>query len=165
MQRDAIEHFDQGTVFDFEAFDQIEAIQFDLGSLHLRQIPSGRRRFPARSMPDIQDTTPAAQLAPGLPVEVIDESDGWAAVRCENGWECWVDADLLVPRTDSWASTHRIPPSGLAAYSSPVATEPVAELDPGLEVDVIGRVDPRAHVRFENGWSCWVDAGALDGLP
>ena len=38
---------------------------------------------------------PAAELAAGLPVELVAERDGWASVRCSNGWMGWVDGRRL----------------------------------------------------------------------
>ena len=39
---------------------------------------------------------PDNQLGGGLPVQLLEETVGWGHVRCSNGWECWVDARLLV---------------------------------------------------------------------
>ena len=39
---------------------------------------------------------PAGRLDPGLSVLVVQESTGWARVRCSNGWETWVDGRALV---------------------------------------------------------------------
>jgi hypothetical protein len=47
---------------------------------------------------------PDDRLAPGLAVEVQEESYGWARVRCSNGWETWVDGRGLVPMRRSTAS-------------------------------------------------------------
>ena len=39
---------------------------------------------------------PEATINAGLPVTVLRSERGWARVRCENGWEAWVDASGLV---------------------------------------------------------------------
>jgi hypothetical protein len=43
----------------------------------------------------------------GLPVQLEAERDGWASVRCSNGWSGWVDGRRLEP--------HAAPTSGSAA--------------------------------------------------
>lgn len=46
------------------------------------------------------------RIAAGLDVDVLEERpDGWARVRCSNGWEAWVDGRLLVDGTATTAST------------------------------------------------------------
>jgi hypothetical protein len=40
-----------------------------------------------------------------LPVQVLEETTGWAHVRCENEFECWVDAALLVETAPAEAPT------------------------------------------------------------
>ena len=36
------------------------------------------------------------RLAAGTPVDVMEQrADGWAQVRCENGWTAWVDGRLV----------------------------------------------------------------------
>ena len=47
------------------------------------------------SRPD-PSAAPDNQLGGGLPVQLLEETIGWGHVRCSNGWECWVDARLLV---------------------------------------------------------------------
>src|SRR5262245_51706752 len=47
------------------------------------------------SKPD-PSSAPDNQLGGGLPVQLLEETVGWGHVRCSNGWECWVDARLLV---------------------------------------------------------------------
>jgi hypothetical protein len=32
---------------------------------------------------------PDGRLDAGLPVEVLEETTGWARVRCSNAWETW----------------------------------------------------------------------------
>jgi hypothetical protein len=63
----------------------------------------------------------------------------------------------------SFRHTHVVPPSGLAAWTTPNATlPPVAHLDPGLEVVVVeSYVTGWARVVCSNGWSGWVDGQRL----
>ena len=126
-------------------------------------------QVPPAGMAAFGEPSPTAtvltQLDPGLPVQVLERSKRWARVRFENGWECWVEAILLVARTDTWSPTHRVPAAGLTAFATPFEDGVVvAQLEPGLEVEVLVRVDAWAHVRFENGWSCWTDGDALEVL-
>jgi hypothetical protein len=52
---------------------------------------------PAWDAPD-PGRQPVTRLDPLLDVQVTEQrADGWAHVRCENGWEAWVDGALLVP--------------------------------------------------------------------
>lgn len=51
--------------------------------------------MPAWAAPDGTQAI-AATLDAGLPVQVVEETTGWAHVVCSNGWEAWVDASLLV---------------------------------------------------------------------
>jgi SH3-like domain-containing protein len=64
---------------------------------------------------------PAGRLDPGLAVLVLEETTGWAHVRCENGFECWVDAGVLVPDAPTMPTPAR-PGATLA--------EPAAATDP-----------------------------------
>lgn len=109
---------------------------------------------------------PVADLQPGLPVQLVERSREWGHVRCENDWECWVDLTLLVPIEDSWTATHRVPSSGMASRTTPYPNaDDAGGLAAELEVDVISRTGGWAHVRFENGWSCWVADEPLEPLP
>jgi len=97
-----------------------------------------------------------AQIPGGSPVQVIEETTGWAHVRFSNGWECWVDARALVARVQT------IPPTGLDGWDEPDGNRaPVARLDPGLPVEVVGESGGWTRVRFSNGWECWVDGRQL----
>jgi hypothetical protein len=41
---------------------------------------------------------PAAQLVPGLDVQLLERQDDWAYIECSNGWKAWVNGTLLVAR-------------------------------------------------------------------
>jgi len=108
---------------------------------------------------------PVADLQPGLAVEVLEQSTKWAHVRCENGWECWADLTLLVPVTDSWTPTHTIPGTGMASRAAPYPnSDDAGEVAGGLQVEVIKRAGSWAHVRFDNGWTCWLAGDPLEPL-
>ena len=131
---------------------------------------------------------PVARLDPRLPVQVTERRGEWARLRCSNAWECWVDARLLVASgpapayaevptgapaavPPSFVATHAVPSSGLAAWSEPDGTRsPIAQLDPGLAVQVVEQRGAWARVRCSNAWEAWVDARRLtapqvDGPP
>jgi SH3-like domain-containing protein len=113
--------------------------------------------------PDPQ-ARPDGRLDPGLPVAVVEETTGWARVRCSNAWETWVDAALLVPvvPVDDFVPTHRVGPDSLDARDRPdLDHEVAARLDPWLPVVEVERWGEWVHVRCANGWEAWVDGRQL----
>jgi hypothetical protein len=61
------------------------------------------------------DADPAAPAAPrldaGLEVMVIERREGgWAKVRCDNGWETWVDERVLLPPAHASTQSSRLQP-------------------------------------------------------
>lgn len=104
--------------------------------------------------------TAAHRLDPNLPVQLLEETTGWARVRCSNGWQTWVDATQLV--AIPFRPTHAIPNGGLDAREEPEASRlPEARLGSGLQVEVIEESWGWARVRCSNGWETWVDGAAL----
>jgi SH3-like domain-containing protein len=64
----------------------------------------------------------------------------------------------------AYAPTHAVPGAGMAAFSAPDGRlAPVAQLDPGLDVQVLDWDGAWAHVVCSNGWSTWVDGRLLLG--
>jgi hypothetical protein len=62
----------------------------------------------------------------------------------------------------AWAPSHTVPDEGLPAYDQPDAdTEAAAQLDPGLEVEVVETWGDWSLARCSNGWSAWVDGRVL----
>jgi hypothetical protein len=58
--------------------------------------------------------------------------------------------------------THQAPGTGLAVWASPDPSAPaVANLDPGLPVQVVQRWGDWASIVCSNGWGGWVDGRAL----
>jgi SH3-like domain-containing protein len=111
---------------------------------------------------DAPDPSRAAtnRLEPDLPVQLLEETTGWARVRCSNGWETWVDAGQLarIP----FRPTRAVPSTGLDARAMPDANRPAdARLDPGLQVEVVDEWQGWAHVKCDNDWETWVDGRAL----
>ncbi len=61
-----------------------------------------------------------------------------------------------------FSATHQVPASGLSAWTEPDPKQsPVAQLDPGLEVQVIDRTGEWAKVRCSNDWQAWTDGHRL----
>ncbi|MBU1866301.1 MAG: hypothetical protein KKE89_07785 [Actinobacteria bacterium] len=61
-----------------------------------------------------------------------------------------------------WAPTHRVPATGMAAWSSPdPSVAPVANLSPGVLLRVDEQRGAWASVTGSNGWTGWVDARIL----
>jgi hypothetical protein len=58
MQRYGVKDLDVDSAFDDQTFDNIEAIEFVAPLGHLRQIPTGWRRWMTSSMPTIQSPAP-----------------------------------------------------------------------------------------------------------
>jgi len=67
------------------------------------------------------------------------------------------------PVEQGWWPTHRVPPTGLPAWTVPDAQLPPATvLDPWLDVQVLEWAHGWAHVRCANTWECWVDGRLLE---
>jgi hypothetical protein len=65
----------------------------------------------------------------------------------------------------AWKPTHRIGAQGTAAYTRLGDAQPVARLDPWLEVQVVEEHQAGwAHVVCSNSWSAWIDRRALQPL-
>ena len=61
-----------------------------------------------------------------------------------------------------WRATHRVPPSGLQAWESPLTkSQPFGSLSGGLEVELLERSGAWAHVSRPGGTLCWVDGRLL----
>lgn len=110
--------------------------------------------------------SPDNRLDPEVPVQVLEDTTGWARVRCSNGWEAWVDASKLeVIETGAFAPTHSVPAGGLETRERPELDRPPDNrLDPGLPVEVTSSWGDWAKVRCENGWETWVDARGLQSF-
>lgn len=69
--------------------------------------------------------------------------------------------------SDVFTPTHVVPDGGLPAWVTPdAASQPVTDLDPGLDVEVVEeRPDGWTRAVCANGWSCWVDGGRLRLIP
>jgi SH3-like domain-containing protein len=125
------------------------------------EVPAGG--IDAWNAPD-PAASPDARLDAGLPVEVLEDTTGWAHVRCSNAWEAWVAAAALVALApdDGFVSTHRVGPSPLDARDRPDQHHEVAgRLDPGLPVVEVESWGDWVHVRCSNGWEAWVDGREL----
>jgi hypothetical protein len=53
-----------------------------------------REGLDAWSQPD-PAANPDTDLAAGVEMQVVETAGAWARVRCDNGWEGWVDGRLI----------------------------------------------------------------------
>ena len=65
------------------------------------------------------------------------------------------------PGVMPFSPSTRVPPGGMASWPTADPAGPVTNLDGGLHLAVIHRVDDWAQVRASNGWVGWVDARRL----
>lgn len=65
-----------------------------------------------------------------------------------------------------FVATHVAPPDGLQAWDAPDPTRPVvAQVQPGVRMQLMEQRGAWGHVLFSNGWSGWVDARRLVAAP
>ncbi len=63
----------------------------------------------------------------------------------------------------SWRATHTVPAGGMSAWAAADGTQPpVAQLQPGVELELIREWGSWAEVRGWNGWTGWVDGRRLE---
>ena len=63
MKRDAVEHYDERTVFNLEAFDDVKLVEFAAPIGHIGQVPATRGSFPAHPSLVVEQS-PALENAP-----------------------------------------------------------------------------------------------------
>ncbi|MGH2712103.1 MAG: SH3 domain-containing protein [Actinomycetota bacterium] len=118
---------------------------------------------------------PIASLHAKTELQVLERDGAWARVQAENGWEGWVDGRVLVPvearaaaepaQSGGWAPTHQVGYQGVSAWADPdPSTDPVAQLQPRIQLQVLEEQGAWARVTGENGWTGWVDGRALQAL-
>jgi hypothetical protein len=134
------------------------------------------RRVPDGGMPWWAEPDPErdaqGDLDARLPVQVLEETTGWAHVRCENDFECWVDAALLVEaeatetaeetkETDTRPAEEpaEVEATDTAAFATPTtATDPMgkaARISIGLSI-------AGAVLAIVGGFLPWYSAGGAD---
>ena len=63
---------------------------------------------------------------------------------------------------DGYAPTHRVPATGMKAWSTPDASQPsAADLAPNLDVQLLRWWGEWAEIRCSNGWTAWVGGRQL----
>lgn len=111
----------------------------DLCRHHLLDLTDGRRWPQAESAP-LEPEPPMATESPVAP----DATTAGAGAPAP------------------YAATHRVPWTGMPAWSSSdPGPDPVASLDPDLDVEVLEWSGDWARVRCSNGWEAWVDGRQL----
>lgn len=105
--------------------------------------------------------SPGQRIGAGLEIDVLEQRpDGWARVRCSNGWEAWVDGRLLV---DDEAATPSTGPSRSRLIAGVVAVVGVVSLAFALsQGDGTTRPDERGNAARDGGAA--VSTGTAEGL-
>ena len=125
-------------------------------------------------------TAVAGYLQPGRWYQVNGEAGAWASVKDPNGpLEGWAPAGELYrwvsspdeiaaiesepePSEAAWAATHVVPAGGMRSWAVPDgATDSIADLAAGVELQVTEWRTDWARVRAENGWEAWLDGRRL----
>lgn len=97
----------------------------------------------------------------GLPVQVLEESEGWRRIRDPAGDRVWVRADKLSPNRTVFVSTSQTP--GLPLRAAP---RPESQVQAYLAKGVIARLTQCVggwRKVTANGQSGWVDRSGLWG--
>jgi hypothetical protein len=75
------------------------------------------------------------------------------------------DSAPTIVMSSVWLPSHRVPQGGLRAWGQPdPATEPVATLQPRVELSIAEMRGDWARVIGSNGWTGWVDARRLETM-
>ncbi len=71
-------------------------------------------------------------------------------------------ATAAQPVAQAWRATHVVPATGMQAWAQPdPSQQPIAALQPGVELQVTESRGAWARVVGSNGWTGWVDGRAL----
>ncbi|MEV4239532.1 MULTISPECIES: SH3 domain-containing protein [unclassified Nocardia] len=120
--------------------------------------------MPAWVTPD-STRTPVARIDPRVELQILERSGDWAHIACNNGWTGWVDGRAIEPLAAPWYPTHLVPDGGLDAWAAPdPSLGPLTSIDPGVELQILGRAGDWAHIACNNGWTAWVDGRAIQPL-
>ena len=132
------------------------------------------RRVPDDGMPWWGEPDPQrdaeGDLDPRLPLVVLEETTGWAHVRCENDFECWVDAALLVELRATDVVVENAPPEAVPEPTEPVEAPLETELVAAPAASRMGK-DARVSIALSiagaalaivGGFLPWYSAGGAD---
>ncbi|WP_051182641.1 SH3 domain-containing protein [Nocardia vinacea] len=126
------------------------------------QVPASG--MPAWATPD-STRPPVARIEPRVELQILDRSGDWVHIACNNGWTAWVDGRAIEPLAALWYPTHLVPEGGLDAWAAPdPSLGPITSIDPGVELQILGRAGDWAHIACNNGWTAWVDGRAIQPL-
>jgi hypothetical protein len=166
-----------GTVAPLEYFDEMTHA--------LRRATSSEPEFvyvlePTAVRDFATTTSVAGYLQPGQWYQVEGEAGAWASVKDPNGpLEGWAPAAELyrqidlsdevaviepeaAPRDVAWEATHTVSSVGLRSWEVPDgATDPIADLAAGVELQATEWRSDWVRVRADNGWEAWVDGRRL----
>ncbi|WP_062990197.1 SH3 domain-containing protein [Nocardia anaemiae] len=126
------------------------------------QVPANG--MPAWATPD-STRPPVARIDPRVELQILERSGDWAHIACNNGWTAWVDGRAIEPLAALWYPTHLVPEGGLDAWAAPdPSLDPISSIDPGVELQILGRAGDWAQIACNNGWTAWVDGRAIRPL-
>jgi hypothetical protein len=141
-----------------------EAASGAIEALYAIPIPAGLNRHDlhASELPAMRHELEQAFALLDTPITpgAHDDSDRaaeWLQLPADN-----VEQGNESSQTTDWRPTHRVGASGVAAWESQQGGQPVARLDPGLDVLVEQTDGDWARVSCDNGWSGWVDRHQLE---
>ncbi|MGY4100162.1 SH3 domain-containing protein [Nocardia sp. R16R-3T] len=126
------------------------------------QVPANG--MPAWATPD-STWPPVARIDARVELQILERCGDWAHIVCNNGWTAWVDGRAIEPLAALWYPTHLAPEGGLDAWAAPDPNlGPITSIDPGVELQILGRAGDWAHIACNNGWTAWVDGRAIQPL-
>ena len=141
-----------------------EAASGAIEALYAIPIPAGLNRHDlhATELPAMRQELEQAFTLLDTPITsgARDESDRaaeWLQLPADN-----VGQGNDTSQTTDWRPTHRVAAAGLDAWESQQGGQPIARLDPGLDVLVEQTDGDWARVSCDNGWSGWVDRHQLE---
>ncbi|MFX0579928.1 SH3 domain-containing protein [Nocardia nepalensis] len=126
------------------------------------QVPANG--MPAWATPD-STQPPIAHIDARVELQILERSGDWAHIACNNGWTGWVNGRTIEPLAALWYPTHLVPEGGLDAWAAPdPSLGPITSIDPGVELQILGRAGDWAHIACNNGWTAWVDGRLIRPL-
>ena len=119
-----------------------------------------------RAIGPVASTEPVAKPAPASespPEADTAESTPAAAPSADTPP---ADSAPTMVLSSVWVPTHRVPDGGLRAWPKPdPAVEPIATLQPRVELSIAEQRGDWARVVGSNGWTGWVDLRRLQTMP
>ena len=151
---------------EWSVLETAEAASGAIAALYAIPIPAGLNRHDlhATELPAMRQELEQAftLLDTPIPAGAKDESDRaaeWLQLPADSGQQA--NETSQTASTD-WRPTHRVGAAGLDAWESQQGGQPVARLEPGLDLLLEETEGDWARVSCDNGWSGWVDRTRLE---